>query len=315
MRNCKEYQELFVEAYYDELPADEMQELMEHLASCSVCSSEFKKLETTLHVMNKRERVEPDEAYWKQYWNTLSTSLENARTGKQPSQQQYNIRFASLPGWAYGVAAMLLIAVGLYLGKFLYSPEPAEHQQEIVSNDTVLNEQQRTKNEVQSTEVQPPISQQDQGQTLPEHSAARTTTSNTKRVTPIINVVDKEARSYLNRSKIMLLGLVNSDEEDPLSLSRQQEVSRSLLQEAIDLKPRLIETDQKRVKQLIEELEVILLQLANIEEESDLPAVELVKKGVDEKSILLKINMEEMRMMKNKDSRKKSDKKEKQNRL
>jgi len=46
----------------------------------------------------------------------------------------------------------------------------------------------------------------------------------------------------------------------------------------VDLKPRLIEPDQQRIKQLIEELEVILLQLANYEEQKDLPAIELVKK-------------------------------------
>ena len=43
------------------------------------------------------------------------------------------------------------------------------------------------------------------------------------------------------------------------------------------------------------DLEVILLEIANLETEYDLPTIEMVKSGVDRRGVLLKINIEEMR--------------------
>ena len=55
---------------------------------------------------------------------------------------------------------------------------------------------------------------------------------------------------------------------------------------------------QNQIYNLISDLEVILLQIANLESEYNLPAIEMVKNGVDRKGILLKINIEEMRKYK-----------------
>jgi hypothetical protein len=91
--------------------------------------------------------------------------------------------------------------------------------------------------------------------------------------------------------------MVNIDEEhlSSVSLEREQQVSRQLIQKAYYLKAALSEPEQQRMRQLIGDLEVILLELANVEVKPGVPALELVKKGVNQKSILLKINLEEMR--------------------
>ena len=49
------------------------------------------------------------------------------------------------------------------------------------------------------------------------------------------------------------------------------------------------------LRALIDDLEVILLQIANLEAEHDVPAIELVRSGVDRRGILLKIQVEQMR--------------------
>jgi len=46
---------------------------------------------------------------------------------------------------------------------------------------------------------------------------------------------------------------------------------------------------------LVSDLEVILLQIANLESEHNLSTIEMVQSGVDRRGILLKINLEEMR--------------------
>ena len=48
------------------------------------------------------------------------------------------------------------------------------------------------------------------------------------------------------------------------------------------------------LKVLVEELETILIEIANLEEQEDLPDIELIRDGVDRKGILLKINIHQM---------------------
>ena len=87
------------------------------------------------------------------------------------------------------------------------------------------------------------------------------------------------------------------DEQDPalLNLTRQQEIARELIDESSALKAELTDADQRLLRVLIDDLEVILLQIANIEAGYDVPAIEMVKSGVDRRAILLKINLTEMR--------------------
>ena len=60
------------------------------------------------------------------------------------------------------------------------------------------------------------------------------------------------------------------------------------------LKDDLTDANRRKLYQLVSDLEVILLQIANLESQNDLPAVEMIRSGVDRRGILLKINLEEM---------------------
>ena len=80
-----------------------------------------------------------------------------------------------------------------------------------------------------------------------------------------------------------------------MDLTRHQKVSRELIEQGNILTVALNKPDQQLLRQLVQDLQIILLQLANVEVRPGVPAIELVKKGVNEKSILLKINLEEMR--------------------
>ena len=107
----------------------------------------------------------------------------------------------------------------------------------------------------------------------------------------------QETMNYLDRSKILLLGIVNSDDgfPEPQSLKRQQEFSRILVDEGGALKGRLTAGGEQQLRELIGDLEVILLQIANLEIENDFPGMEIIRGGVDRKGILLKINLEKMK--------------------
>lgn len=108
-------------------------------------------------------------------------------------------------------------------------------------------------------------------------------------------ILNERAHNYLQRSKTLLLGIVNNNvTPSSYGLSKQQEVSRLLVSEAGSLRSELTEADQQQMKKLIGDLEVILLQIANLEETKDFPALEIIRDGVERKGLLLKINLEQM---------------------
>jgi len=110
--------------------------------------------------------------------------------------------------------------------------------------------------------------------------------------------LENQALSYLDRTKTVLLGLANFDplEDDPadLNMERRKSLAGGLIQEASFLKKELSRSDQARLSELIGDLEVILLQIANLETEYDIPEIEMVKNGVDRKAIFFKIDVENM---------------------
>ncbi|UCE08401.1 MAG: hypothetical protein JSW07_10430, partial [bacterium] len=158
--------------------------------------------------------------------------------------------------WTYRVAtAVALIAIGVFIGK-LYFGRPVSQQVETI----------------QTVQVPPTAVEQVS--------------------------LQQRADRYIERSKILLLGLINFDpnSEDAyaLNLPYQKQISQDLVNEANFIKGELTDPAQQQLRELIEDLEIILLQIANLESEHDLSGIELVKSGVDRRGILLKINLEEM---------------------
>ncbi len=106
------------------------------------------------------------------------------------------------------------------------------------------------------------------------------------------------ALQYLERSKTLLIGLVNYDPEHDgsgmLNVPRQKKMALNLVTEATEIRTALNHPDQQRLRRLIADLEVILIQIANLDPESDVVEMETIKSGVDRKALLFKINVEEM---------------------
>ncbi|MCK5077699.1 MAG: hypothetical protein KAR38_15055 [Calditrichia bacterium] len=127
--------------------------------------------------------------------------------------------------------------------------------------------------------------------------------------------VTRQAAQYLEKSKIILLGIINMDtdviQKQSMDFSHQKKISRDLIHKAAVLKKNLSGTDQLRLKTLISELELILMQISNYELEFDVPAIELIKSSVDNRGILLKINVEEMIMFNQQPEQKNRKKQEK----
>jgi hypothetical protein len=114
-----------------------------------------------------------------------------------------------------------------------------------------------------------------------------------EQVTPAVNT-NERLGNYIKKSKILLVGLSNMKTESghPIDLSFERQTSRSLIKEARFLQTQNID---RRSARLIDDLNKILVELANLEEEHDVPDVEIIRGGIHQENLLFKIRMAEAR--------------------
>lgn len=108
--------------------------------------------------------------------------------------------------------------------------------------------------------------------------------------------LDDAASELLADSKILILGIVNAEPEQAgqIDFSFQKDYSGTLLQKTANLKQQLKGSPNHRVISLLNELELILLQIKNMDKKFDLPAINVIKGGEEEQSILFKIDLERL---------------------
>ena len=104
--------------------------------------------------------------------------------------------------------------------------------------------------------------------------------------------------NYLDQSKRLFLGIANMDTvamESGLDLTSYRQASITLVQEGRGLSAALHGSRQQRLQRLVEDLEVILLQMANLEAEGDIMEIEIIQDGLEQSGLLFKINVEALR--------------------
>ncbi len=109
-------------------------------------------------------------------------------------------------------------------------------------------------------------------------------------------LVSYRTENYIEKSKVLFLGVINADEKDLRRSDWRSErnMAQGLVQEAVYLKENLSTRNNARLKRLVEELELILLEIANMEVREDLENVDMIKSGIDRKGLLLKIHLHEL---------------------
>lgn len=261
MNKCKKCRSLFLEHFYGELDTKKKKFFDNHISVCEKCRSRFTEMDLVLQFTGQRVRPEPPEEFWDSFEKKLERRIEieeSSETEHATARERRQKRFPVAPRWAYqATAAVALIIIGVFIGKALFSP-------------SIPGVQHASRQAGLSVQPQPEM-------TLVHRS-----------------------QNYIERSKLILLALVNFDPsvEDPyaLDLPYQKQVSKELVKKASSLKRELAESDQERLENLIASLEIILLQIANLESENDLEAIELVRDGIDRRGILMEINLTDLRL-------------------
>lgn len=259
MSECQQMHEMIVDALYDALDDGQKTRLHTHLKSCPDCAGLYQQLAETIRVMNARETSERDEVFWAGYSKRLAARLESQEWGSKPSLRQWTfferLAWHNHPALRVGAIAALVL-VGILLGKWIWTEDrpPRLEPRAIVSTPH-------------------------QADTLPAF-------------------LEDRAQSYLQKSKVLLLALANfdpqTDDTASLNLQSQRRISEILVQEAAYLKIALNNPAETRLRELISDLEIILLQIANLEDEYDLEVVEMVQKGVNKRGVLFRIDLSEI---------------------
>lgn len=97
---------------------------------------------------------------------------------------------------------------------------------------------------------------------------------------------------YFRKSKVLLVGITNMTPGDgqQIDLRSERKASRGLILEARYLKKQRLDL---RSAKLIDDMNKILIELANMEEQADLPDVELIRSGIHQENLLFKIRIAE----------------------
>jgi hypothetical protein len=260
MISCRKCKDLMIEALYGELGPADREAFDAHLRSCADCASEYSVMGATLRVMDRRRRPDPGREFWEGYWDRLEARLD--REALVPAKREALTARAGrlltlVPRWSYRAAAgAALVLIGILIGRAVF----------------------------------PPSGKSTQG---PSNAGASA-------VVPVSSDPAVRARDYIERSQLLLLGLVNYDpkREDlsALDMPRKRAISRELAAQAVVIRGSLTDPRQLRLRQLVADLQVIMMQIANLGAGNDLEGVELVKEGVRNRGIFLKIDLTRMSM-------------------
>lgn len=264
MTTCSTCEALMPDALFGELSAADRLRFDAHLAASPTCAEEYRTLRGTLDLTAAPARPDPSEAYWQVFEAEVMHRVENESRGRSLGP-----RLAAMA--EEGRAAVRR------LGRTLAEPRLAWHglaAAALIAFGIWIGRGGTT---------QAPAGDMLAGETPVAVPAEPTL---------------QRAGQYLGRSKMLLLGIVNTQPSAggaALDLSRQQALARKLLAESPELRAELEAAGADRLRELVADLELILLQIAHLEAGLDVPAVELIQHSVDQQALLLQINLTEMR--------------------
>jgi hypothetical protein len=229
----------------------------QHLTSCTTCAEDLKELQQAIALLplpSTSPSDEKDEAFW----NHLAMNVEKEiRQSKQPKMNPFTEFVESIRSF-FTLRPSYAYAIGgslamMVLGIVFFRMQPKEN--------------------VEVAETRPV--QSDSTVML-----ARFTRS------------QERVGQYFRKSRTLLVGLANMKTDDAANfdLSAEKVKARTLIREARFVKMQPI---NNRTERLVNDLERILIELANLEETNDIPNVEMIRSGIHQENLLFKIRMAE----------------------
>ena len=264
--HCDSIQHLMVDALFGDIDSAGEAQLKGHLDTCASCSQMFAEMQSTLTV-TKQVTVElPPDSYWAGFQQRLDERIV---------AEQRKRKLLDMNVWATRLQGLFTLS-GRPQFTFAYQFGLAVI---LILVGVLIGRYGFTDNSASSGLASEGV----------DSTAVRAMQ------------VASQTESYLNRSSVLLLGLVNHDVESDgntiLNFDHKRDVASTLVEDAAVLKASLNPSEEAQLLLLIEELEKILLQIANLELQEDMPGIEMIQHGIEGRALLLKINLETMKLM------------------
>jgi hypothetical protein len=292
---CKQVHDLLVESLYGELDEARARELDAHLAGCAACAALHEEMRSTVATMHERRRPDPGDEYFDEFYARLEDRM--AREGSVVDGARVAARRRSNVSWGYRVAAAVaVLAVGVWLGRSSMTPgdekagiNVAQNTAADTTTGTPVPADSLPRENLRGTEPDP----------IDGASPRRSDPAPKGGGSAVLVSADERAREYIERSQVLLLALVNAipdtNRTDVSYFQSQRARAGVLVREASTLRDDLPGGDNRRLRELVTDLQMILREIANLESQNDLDAVEIIRNRVDREGVLLKIDVEQMR--------------------
>jgi hypothetical protein len=301
MTTCERYQAWMMEAIYRELDEARRAEFDAHARDCADCTALFSELQATADLMNRRRRPDPGPDFWEGYWRRLEQ-----RVAREDSVVVDASRFArrrSLGSWGYRVAAVVAVLVaGVWIGRTVLAPSPTSDAPQVAVETARGDSTVRAPLDTGRDRVEPradsndeAIAQREQTPAPIDAAPSEQDNATTPEPTPDSKLVlassEADAQRYIERSQLLLLAVLNGEAEGG-DLGAQKERAGELVRAASTVREG---SSDRRVQELVAQLELILREIAHLEAGSDVDGIEMIRTRVDREGVLLRINLEQMR--------------------
>jgi len=247
-----------------ELSAEDQREIENHLKSCVACGKELQSLREAMDLLTQKVR-KPSEGRTELYWQQFAEKVERRiQTQSSEGSSSFVARLLDLLvenrkpiGFGLVSALSLMVLAFTVWSLWIKAPMPAQIASETAS----------------------------QGSNGMHDNVLRSS-------------MELRADNYLEQSKMLLIGIMNTETkslvESKSTFEHQRAMSRVLVRESQEISSGLTDPSQQRLKELVSDLGLILIQIANLESKQGVEGVEIVKGGVERNGILFKINLEEI---------------------
>ena len=296
MTTCARYQAWMVEAVYGELDDARRAEFDAHVTACADCTALFAELQTTSDLMSRRRRPDPGPEFWDGYGRRLEQRL--AREDSVVDASRF-ARRRSLGSWGYRVAAAVAVLVaGVWIGRTMFAPSPNTTSPQLARDTARDDSTGRVPGGSDSRDAAQPSTDLAQDNVTshpaPIDAPPGEKAPSSEQATGVVmaSTSDEDAQRYIERSQLLLLAVLNGDPSDTTAFDAHKARAGELVRTASSVRDG---SSDRRVQELVEQLELILREIAHLETGSDIESVEVIRSRVSREGVLLRINLEQMR--------------------
>jgi hypothetical protein len=244
------------------LDGEESRTVERHIADCPECAREAASHRDLLRTIPAPAAKPSDglpDSYWTGFANEVMGKIDAAPDGVGASGGLHIPGWIRTPGGRLATVLASAAAVAV-VAWFFILPRPAERPDESTGPATA-----------------------DQASAVASDAAADS-----------LAVFDRRLSDYFRKSKTLLVGVSNIAPEkgEEVDLDAERQTSRSLLREARYLRTGPVDP---RASRLIDDLDRILIGLANGEEAASGPDIRMLRGGIERGNLLFKLRMQETR--------------------